>query len=132
MTPKVKELIQAVLDGKRLQYDGIDACESDEFLIRDICNTLELERYWVKPKLMILVNGDLVPKHETTAPAEGVDCYIASVVEPDPYPHKWNRLKYHQSALTDGLLYLNKEDAKARIRAMMKFEDLECKPTTST
>lgn len=86
------------------------------------------ECYRAKRK-MIRVNGVEVPAPETEVPAHGTTYYMPNMdnIRDTPYCIRtsWHNCNAYLQRLSDGLVYLNKEDAEARARAMLKFEVVE-------
>lgn len=78
--------------------------------------------YRRKPaKKTVLVNGIEVPAPETTAPADGTEYWIAYPAGRayKAYVEVWGGEPLDCLLLSQGLVYLNKEDAIARAEAML-------------
>lgn len=124
------ELIRAVLDGKQGQVfiDG-EWCNSpaDEFIAQCVGRRKTVR---LKPdeRTMIRVNGVLLPKHETKKPAYGQIYYVptacANPMRMQPYFwDDWRGTEADNNWFDSGLVYLNADDAAARARAMLRWED---------
>ena len=77
---------------------------------------------------MIRVNGIEVPAPESVAPEFGTTFYmpdLGPLVGIFAISAVWYESDLDMHRLAGGVLYLNKEDAEARARAMMKFEVVE-------
>ncbi len=80
---------------------------------------LHPSKFRIKPKT-VTVNGVVVPKGETEAPKIGATYYVphffcAQIV----LELEWLDLHVDKNALSHGVVYLNKEDAIARSKAML-------------
>lgn len=88
----------------------------DQFEDPDFAGACE---YRIKPRT-VLCNGVEVPAPESVAPAEG-SCYYTPHVtrEPGYNEETWDEASFDLRVLEQGLVYLNKEDAIARAKAML-------------
>lgn len=82
----------------------------------------------IYPKKTILVNGVEVPAPETKMPEIGAQYYTPQISALDrdkkfkEYP--WDGGSFDKSYLEAGLIYLNKEDAIERAKAMMLYKEI--------
>ena len=74
------------------------------------------------PKPMIRVNGVIVPKHETVSPSFDSNYFAVELDRISNF--QWKNDIYDDFYLNSGLIYLNEQDAQARLDAMLKFEDV--------
>lgn len=92
-------------------YEGMPL----EQMARYVCD----HQFRLAPRT-ILVNGVEVPAPEKDAPAMHSRYYVPSVIQDDYYAIlEWKEHKQDLRALEDGVIYLNKEDAIARAKAML-------------
>ena len=78
-----------------------------------------------RKRKMILVNGIEVPAPETEKPEMGQEYYVPSIRCEDKYQGWiWRNDNADNRWLKEGLVYLPSEDAIARAKAMMKWEEL--------
>lgn len=73
----------------------------------------------------IKVNGVEVPAPETVAPADGSGYYTPHVTREQGYSKDtWDGASFDLHVLEQGLVYLNKEDAIARSKAMLITQEV--------
>lgn len=88
----------------------------DQFEDPDFAGACE---YRIKPRT-VMCNGVEVPAPESVAPAEGSDYYMPHVSKDSSYYSEvWDGSSFDSRTLERGLVYLNKEDAIARAKAML-------------
>lgn len=76
-------------------------------------------KFRLAPK-KILVNGVEVPAPEKVAPKAGVDYFLPCTEAQDMWiAYDWQNGFFDNQCLDRGLVYLNKEDAIARAKAML-------------
>lgn len=119
---KYAKVLRWIADGEQVQIYGNHGLWVDRYpeqVLCAICDGTHPDRFRIKPRT-ILVNGVEVPAPETEAPKISSSYFLA-----DPsYSHftacyQWGAEKSDFMALERGLVYLNKEDAIARAKAML-------------
>lgn len=74
----------------------------------------------------ILVNGVEVPAPETAYPEDGIDFYVPDLAEADLFSKgNWDEAEWDLNALDRGLVYLDKESAIARAKAMLITQEVK-------
>lgn len=119
---KYAQVLRWIADGEELQTqcgngDWFDTEHNGALM--DICEGLNPGRFRIKPRT-IRVNGVEVPAPERVAPNEGAAYYVAT-------PHNeefcsettWTSHRLALLWLSRGLVYLRKEDAISRAKAML-------------
>lgn len=93
--------------------------------IPDMENVTSIE-YRLAPRT-IFVNGVEVPAPESFAPDDGVEFFVPDgYTEKLTYPYTWRKgAELCDRCLERGLVYLNKEDAIARAKAMLITKEAE-------
>lgn len=84
-----------------------------------------LEDYEIKyPKKTIIINGVEVPAPEKKEPIRGSRYFVADPADTDSHCEScWYEDEEDYFRLTNGLVYLNSEDAIARSKAMLIFKE---------
>lgn len=79
------------------------------------------------PRKMILVNGIEVPAPESEDLEVGQHFYVPANEHEEYYyyPNSWDGCDFDLCVLERGLVYLCPEDAEARCKAMLKYEEVE-------
>ena len=81
--------------------------------------------YRIAPRT-IMVNGVEVPAPETAYPEDGVDFYVPDLAEADLFSEgNWDEAEWDLNALNRGLVYLDKESAIARAKAMLITQEVK-------
>lgn len=122
-----KEALIAHLQGQKVQCMGCEGTwkplmeKIGEGLIRyvDTQSYMSGLSFRIAPRT-ILVNGVEVPAPETVAPAYGSGYYTPHVTREQGYSKDtWDGASFDLHVLEQGIVYLNKEDAIARSKAML-------------
>ena len=113
-------LITAYVNGEDILFEGRPRC--------DPTFGSSVELYSIAPKT-ITVNGFEVTEPEKVAPADGKHVYIADPThEAFYYTLRWDDHKIDFATLRRGIVYLNKDHAIARAKAMLGIDPAEdCK-----
>lgn len=121
---KYAQVLRWIADCERIQvkYHVNGWCDESysDALGKVVAGTVEPERFRLAPRT-IIVNGVEVPAPEKDAPKEKTSIYIVDIYS-DRYVYEstWGEsMEMHKSLLRNGLLYLKKEDAIARAKAML-------------
>lgn len=81
-------------------------------------------KYRIKPHT-IVVNGAEVPAPEKEVPNHRNEVFVADPCNKDfYYPMTWYGIEGNYTALNRKLIYLNKEDAIARAKAMLIYKEV--------
>lgn len=108
----------------RVKKDGRKLNFIDEFGNLSVYSVVnhdhdELYEFRLAPR-KIVVNGVEVPAPEKDAPADGSGYYTPHVTREQGYSKDtWDGASFDLHVLEQGLVYLNKEDAIARSKAML-------------
>lgn len=123
-----KDALIAHLQGEkvdcRLKKNGRKLNFIDEFGHLSVYSVVnhdhdEIYTFHLAPRT-VMCNGVEVPAPESVAPADGSDYYTPHVTkEPGYNEETWDGASFDWRVLEQGLVYLNKEDAIARAKAML-------------
>ena len=116
-------LIEAFAHSRQIQYSGNLNNTHGWLEFND-----DISAYTIAPKT-ITVNGFKVPAPETVAPGRGITVYIPEVLGTSKVVCSWWTHGSDQERwLIRGLVYLNKDHAIARAKAMLGIDPAEdCK-----
>lgn len=118
------EILRWIADGEAIQgiNVGVDYYDCDNKLVLEriaLGRAIHPSKYRVKPKT-ITVNGVVVPRGETEAPKIGVKYYVPHFFFGESIRElEWYAAQSDKNALSHGVVYLKKEDAIARSKAML-------------
>lgn len=120
---KYAQVLRWIADCERIQcnYHINGWCDESysDALGKVVAGTVDPERFRLAPRT-IIVNGVEVPAPEKEAPEYGADYFIPMTTCPMGYAKMvWTGDVDNVYALQEDLLYLNKEDAIARAKAML-------------
>lgn len=135
MTMKFKDALISHLQGEKVEAKGLDGVWRS---MRDATGELPMAVIYLQDSAFskcefrlaprtILVNGVEVPAPESVAPAQGTVYYTPHVTrEPGYNEETWDRAAgFDLRVLEHGLVYLNKEDAIARAKAMLITQEVK-------
>lgn len=116
---KYAQVLRWLADGEKIQADVNGWTTLNEISVLRLILTGTHNKFRLAPHT-ICVNGVEVPAPEKVAPEKGSTYYIPDVgVDTFYYKHKWLNDRFDLKNLERGLVYLNKEDAIARAKAML-------------
>lgn len=120
------KILKWVADDCKVQVDiGNWTTCSTEGVLRHILNGFPADKFRLTPHT-IFVNGVDMAAPEKVAPKVGVTYYIPDFGERLQYfGHTWDGDVLDLCYLDRGVVYLNKEDAIARAKAMLLTSDKE-------
>lgn len=133
MTMTFKEALIAHLQGEKVQCMGSEGTwkplmeKIGEGLIRyvDTQSYMSGLSFRIAPRT-ILVNGVEVPAPEKDAPADGTQYFIPYLTDDDLYEGmQWDSAPVDRKWLDLGLVYLDKESAIARAKAMLITQEVK-------
>lgn len=134
-----KQAVLAILSGKLVQhrfkpkdYDYLQSYETwqdfnqvyEGLLHKDVhLFDGHLSQFRIAPRT-ILVNGVEVPAPEMVAPKVGATYYIPTPATGELWSERWNQCEDVTARhIERGLVYLNKEDAIVRAKAMLRARE---------
>lgn len=133
MTLTFKEALIAHLQGQKVQCMGIEGTwkplmeKIGEGLIRyvDTQSYMSGCSFRLAPRT-IMVNGVEVPAPESVAPPKGATYYIPTTDTDELWSERWNQaVKVTTRHIERGLVYLDKESAIARAKAMLITQEVK-------
>lgn len=133
MTMTFKEALIAHLQGQKVQilHAATDSKKSMEELLDEnyfgalISGVDKLYTFRLAPRT-ILVNGVEVPAPEKEAPKEGSAYYTPLPSKENRYNKElWDGCEFDARVLAEGLVYLDKESAIARAKAMLITQEVK-------
>lgn len=131
MTMTFKEALIAHLQGQKVECRGAEARWLPLFPQFDnvSCGRIpEVGGIWefrLKPRT-ILVNGVEVPAPEKEAPADGAEYFVPQFLDIDAYEALyWKQDELDARLLERGLVYLDKESAMERAKAMIITQEVK-------
>lgn len=126
LTPQ--EALQAITDGKKLEYRWYDR---DEWRELDPLNNgvtieavLRMDFIFRLAQEMITIGDVRFPKPETNKPALGTEYWVADLISESftrPYRTEWVDDSYDNRVLSRGLLHLSEEKAIAHAKALIEL-----------
>lgn len=115
---------QEGLQVREIDGEWTDALFSPNLLL-DTKHVVHTTEYRIKPKT-ILVNGIEVPAPETKELNSGTTFYIPCIYNTGtPFQLSWHGGMQECEYLKMGIIYINKEDAIARAKAMLLTQEVE-------
>lgn len=114
------------MHGVRRHMDAVDE-KIGEGLIRYVDTTSYMSgcSFRIAPRT-ILVNGVEVPAPEEDAPADGTEYFMPSLTGDDQYESMWwDGGAVDRQWLERGLVYLDKDSAIARAKAMLITQEVK-------
>lgn len=132
MTMTFKEALIAHLQGQKVQASA----GSDWMPLAEHVHTVDLEQVETLNKFLglefrlaprtILVNGVEVPAPESDMPKHGVEYFLPSAVDDMMFRSRWNNNEtLTREHLQMGIVYLDKESAIARSKAMLITQEVK-------
>lgn len=134
MTMTFKEALIAHLQGEKVEQRQWTRepwmpfmHQAQNYRVREIfssgfCDSVEFR---IAPRT-ILVNGVEVPAPEKEAPADGAEYFVPHVLDIDEYEaFYWAQDEMDARFLERGLVYLDKESAIARAKAMLITQEVK-------
>lgn len=124
---KYAQVLRWIADGERIQHKhcrGWMGCDNQRLLVLISSGAADNPASYRLAPRTIRVNGVEVPAPESVAPEKGITYYV-----PDPsadafcYKATWEDQSLDNNWLSRGLVYLNKEDAIARAKAMLLTQE---------
>ena len=121
------QILRWIADGERIQERRKEWCDCDNGTLLYMIANVEAdvpENYRLAPRT-IFVNGVEVPAPEKVAPKLRYGYFVPNPNGEDDLleDHVWSNSEYDIEMLKRGLVYLNKEDAIARAKAMLLTSD---------
>lgn len=126
------EVVQTILDGKRVEIRDVIASQNNEWKplneheihIGVLTSGLFMFRL---AQEMITVGGVSFPKPESVEPEAGTMYYIAYLDNLSPYlNYVWRDTIIDRRRLKTGVVHLSKENAIAHAKALIKLSGGEC------
>lgn len=120
---KCAKVLRWLADGEKIQVNVNGwTTLSEEGVLRHILTGTHNE-FRLAPRT-IRVNGVEVPAPESVAPEKGSTYYIPDIgVDACYYDHIWINDLFDMKTLERGIVYLRKEDAIARAKAMLLTQE---------
>lgn len=126
-----KEALIAHLQGERVEAMGVEGewkplmQKIGEGHFRYIDHNIYMDLSFRLAPRTITVNGVEVPAPEKEVPNHGDEVFYADPCNKDfYYPITWYGLERNYVALNHNLIYLNKDDAIARAKAMLIYKEV--------
>ena len=123
----MRDLLHAMADGKRVKHKRTGAFWKIGAILRHLgCGDVQPTEFQIcGPE--IIVNGVRVPAPLRVAPADGTTVYVLMIGSTGGatwWTFKWGEEDGQQVELDKGLLYTDINDLRARVAAMLKFQEV--------